>query len=139
MEDVDRALRIIEPLKAAGVRFSIDDFGTGHSSLAALTRLPFAVLKIDQSFVRGLSIDRHSAAIIETILAMAVALEYEVVAEGVETEEEAEFLRRRGCPVAQGFLYAAAQPPGEYLRVLREGAIAPRRADKQAGALDPAA
>ena len=142
MEDVDRALRMIEPLRAAGVRFSIDDFGTGHSSLAALTRLPFGVLKIDQSFVRGLSTDRHSAAIIETILAMAAALDYEVIAEGVETEEEAEFLRRRGCPIAQGFLFSAAQPPNEYLRILREGSMQPNRVDKPTGApgaLDPAA
>lgn len=141
MEDVDRALQMIEPLRHRGVRFSIDDFGTGHSSLAALTRLPFEVLKIDQSFVRGLSQNTHSAAIIETILAMAAALNYEVVAEGVETEEEAEFLRRRGCPVAQGFLFSAAQPPDLYLSMLREGVIAPRKIEKGAasGALDPAA
>jgi EAL domain-containing protein (putative c-di-GMP-specific phosphodiesterase class I) len=146
MEDIDRALRMIEPLRARGVRFSIDDFGTGHSSLSALTRLPFEVLKIDQSFVRGLSQNTHSAAIIETILALAVALDYEVVAEGVETEAEAEFLRRRGCPIAQGFLYSAAQPPEVYLGLLREGAIKPNK-DEAAkvdqavsrSALDPAA
>jgi EAL domain-containing protein (putative c-di-GMP-specific phosphodiesterase class I) len=119
------------------VRFSIDDFGTGHSSLAALTRLPFEVLKIDQSFVRGLSVDKQAAAIVETILAMAAALDYEVVAEGVETEEEAEFLRRRGCPIGQGFLYSAAQPPTEYGRMLREGAVLSRKGDKSA--LDSAA
>ncbi len=132
MADVDRALRLIEPLRARGVAFSIDDFGTGHSSLAALTRLPFKVLKIDQSFIRGLTADRHAPAIVETILAMAAALDYEVIAEGVETEDEAEFLRRRGCPVAQGFLYSAAVPPGEYLRMLREGVITPARRDKGA-------
>jgi EAL domain-containing protein (putative c-di-GMP-specific phosphodiesterase class I)/GGDEF domain-containing protein len=137
MEDVERALRMIEPLRARGVRFSIDDFGTGHSSLAALTRLPFEVLKIDQSFVRGLSVDKQAAAIVETILAMAAALDYEVVAEGVETEEEAEFLRRRGCPIGQGFLYSAAQPPTEYGRMLREGAVLSRKGDKSA--LDSAA
>ncbi len=141
MEDIDRALQMIEPLRERGVRFSIDDFGTGHSSLSALTRLPFEVLKIDQSFVRGLSQNTHSAAIIETILAMAAALNFEVVAEGVETEAEAEFLRRRGCPIAQGFLYSAAQPPEVYLQMLREGAIKPVKSDKPApgNALDPAA
>ena len=137
MEDVERALRMIEPLRARGVRFSIDDFGTGHSSLSALTRLPFEVLKIDQSFVRGLSVDKQAAAIVETILAMAAALDFEVIAEGVETEEEAEFLRRRGCPIAQGFLYSAAQPPAEYGRMLREGAVIARKPDKSA--LDSAA
>ena len=141
MEDVDRALRMIEPLRARGVRFSIDDFGTGHSSLSALTRLPFEVLKIDQSFVRGLNVDKQAAAIVETILAMAAALDYEVIAEGVETEEEAEFLRRRGCPISQGFLYSAAQPPAEYGRMLREGAILSRKGDMKGdkSALDPAA
>jgi EAL domain-containing protein (putative c-di-GMP-specific phosphodiesterase class I) len=68
---------------------------------------------------------------------MAAALNYEVVAEGVETEEEAEFLRRRGCPIAQGFLFSAAQPPDLYLSMLREGVIAPRKPG--GGALDPAA
>ncbi|MES1203854.1 MAG: EAL domain-containing protein, partial [Pseudomonadota bacterium] len=123
MEDIDRAIRIIEPLRAKGVRFAIDDFGTGHSSLAALTRLPFEVLKIDQTFVRGLSRAGSAEAIVETILAMAAALNYDAVAEGVETEEEAEFLRRRGCPVAQGFLYSAAVPSAEYQRLLRQGVI----------------
>jgi EAL domain-containing protein (putative c-di-GMP-specific phosphodiesterase class I)/HAMP domain-containing protein len=137
MEDLDRAIRMIEPLRAQGVRFAIDDFGTGHSSLAALTRLPFEVLKIDQSFVRGLSADRHAPAIVETILAMAAALNYDAVAEGVETEEEAEFLRRRGCPVAQGFLYSAAVPPTDYVRILRDGVMSPKPAETSA--LDPAA
>jgi EAL domain-containing protein (putative c-di-GMP-specific phosphodiesterase class I) len=137
MEDVDRAIRMIEPLRAQGVRFAIDDFGTGHSSLASLTRLPFDVLKIDQTFIRGLSKDGHSPALVETILAMAAALNYDAVAEGVETDEEAEFLRRRGCPVAQGFLYSAAVPPAEYQRLLRQGSISPQRA--AAPALDPAA
>ncbi|HWA22629.1 MAG TPA: EAL domain-containing protein [Caulobacterales bacterium] len=136
MDDVERAIRTIEPLRAKGVRFAIDDFGTGHSSLAALTRLPFDVLKIDQSFVRGLSRAGSAEALVETILAMAAALNYDAVAEGVETEEEAEFLRRRGCPTAQGFLYSAAVPSAEYQRLLRQGVIQPTRA---AITLDPVA
>lgn len=136
MDDIDRAVGIIEPLRAKGVRFAIDDFGTGHSSLSALTRLPFEVLKIDQSFVRGLSQAGSAPAIIETILAMSAALNYDAVAEGVETEEEAEFLRRRGCPVAQGYLYSAPLPPSEYQRLLRAGAI---QAPRPAAALDPVA
>jgi EAL domain-containing protein (putative c-di-GMP-specific phosphodiesterase class I) len=128
MHDVDRAVRLIQPLREQGVRFAIDDFGTGHSSLSALTRMPFEVLKIDQSFVRGLSQDGQAAAIVETILAMTAALNFDCVAEGVETEEEAEFLRRRGCPVAQGFLFSAAVPPTEFLKLLREGVIPPSRA-----------
>ncbi|MBI1252038.1 MAG: EAL domain-containing protein [Alphaproteobacteria bacterium] len=124
MENPDQALRIIEPLRARGVRFSIDDFGCGHSSLAALTRLPFDVLKIDQQFVRGLERDRHAPAMIETILAMAATLNLDVVAEGVEQEREAQFLRRRGCIYGQGFLFGAPEPAavfGERLRAQASG------------------
>ena len=123
MQDVERATRLIAPLRARGVRFAIDDFGTGHSSLAALTHLPFEVLKIDQTFIRGLKQEGNAGAIVETILAMAASLNYDAIAEGVETEEEAEFLRRRGCPTAQGFLFGAAVAPADYLRLLRQGSI----------------
>lgn len=119
MTDPDRVARMIAPLREAGVRFAIDDFGTGHSSLAALTRLPFDVIKIDQQFVRGLATDRHAPAIVETILAMAASLNFRTVAEGVETEAEAEFLRQRGCEVAQGFLFGRAAPPAQLLERLR--------------------
>lgn len=128
MDDPERAMRMVGPLRELGVRFAIDDFGTGHSSLAALTRLPFDVLKIDQSFVRCLSTDKQSVSIIETILALAVSLNFESVAEGVETELEAEFLRRRGCPVAQGYHYGKPMPPLEFLATLR--AAEERRAQR---------
>jgi EAL domain-containing protein (putative c-di-GMP-specific phosphodiesterase class I) len=119
MENPEQAMRMIEPLRARGVRFAIDDFGCGHSSLASLTRLPFDVLKIDQQFVLGLQKDRHAPAIVETILAMAATLDMHVVAEGIEREKDAEFLRRRGCGYGQGFLYGAAEPAGEFGERLR--------------------
>ena len=119
VEDPERALRMIEPLRQRGVRFAIDDFGCGHSSLAALTRLPFDVLKIDRQFIAGLEKDRHAAAIIETILAMAATLDMQVVAEGIEREQDAEFLRRRGCRYAQGYLYGAAEPAAQFAERLR--------------------
>lgn len=121
MNDPERAIRLVEPLRNLGVRFAIDDFGTGHSSLAALTRLPFDVLKIDQSFVRSLSSDRQAVSIIETILALAASLDFEAVAEGVETEAEAEFLRRRGCLMAQGYHFGRPVPPLEFLAAIRAG------------------
>lgn len=124
MNDPERAIRLVEPLRAQGVRFAIDDFGTGHSSLGALTRLPFDVLKIDQSFVRSLSTDAQAVSIIETILALAASLNFESVAEGVETEAEAEFLRRRGCPIAQGYHFGRPMPPLEFLATLRAQAQA---------------
>lgn len=116
LENPERAMRLLDPLRVQGVKVALDDFGCGHSSLASLTRLPFDIIKIDQQFVRALAKDRHAPAIIEMILAMAAALDYTVVAEGVETEPEAEFLRRRGCQIGQGFLYGAAMPAPEFLR-----------------------
>jgi diguanylate cyclase (GGDEF)-like protein len=125
LENPERALRLLEPLRELGVKVSLDDFGCGHSSLASLTRLPFDIIKIDQQFVRALAKDRHAPAIIEMILAMAASLDYTVVAEGIETEQEADFLRRRGCQIGQGFLWGAAMPATEFLRfnAERSGAI----------------
>lgn len=123
MEDPDRAQRLIEPLRAAGVRLAIDDFGCGHSSLAALSKLPFDVIKIDQQFVRALERDDPQAtAIVEMILALAKSLDLEVVAEGVERRNEAEFMAQRGCHWIQGFLYGAAVSAPEFSEMLRRQA-----------------
>lgn len=120
MEDPDRAQRLIEPLRAAGVRLAIDDFGCGHSSLAALSKLPFDVIKIDQQFVRALERgDTQATAIVEMILALAKTLNLEVVAEGVERRNEAEFMAERGCHWIQGFLYGAAVSAPEFSEMLR--------------------
>lgn len=127
MESPERATRLLAPLRERGVRIALDDFGCGHSSLAALTQLPFDCIKIDQQFVRGLSRDAHAATIIETILAMAASIGFEVVAEGIETEPEAEFLRRRGCSIGQGFLYGPALPPSELLERMESGFFPPLR------------
>jgi EAL domain-containing protein (putative c-di-GMP-specific phosphodiesterase class I) len=120
MEDPERALRVIRPLREAGVRLAIDDFGCGHSNLAALSKLPFDVIKIDQQFVRALERgDSYAAGIVEMILALARTLNMEVVAEGVERREEMEFMAARGCHWAQGFLYGAAVSAPEFAEVLR--------------------
>jgi EAL domain-containing protein (putative c-di-GMP-specific phosphodiesterase class I)/GGDEF domain-containing protein len=120
MENPDRALPVVETLRAAGVRLAIDDFGCGHSSLAALSKLPFDVIKIDQQFVRALERgDSQAAAIIEMILALARTLDMDVVAEGVERREEMEFLASRGCRWIQGFLYGAAVSAPEFAELLR--------------------
>jgi EAL domain-containing protein (putative c-di-GMP-specific phosphodiesterase class I)/GGDEF domain-containing protein len=130
MEDPERALRLLQPLRSAGVRLAIDDFGCGHSSLAALSKLPFDVIKIDQQFVRALTEnDPQAAAIIEMILALAKTLGLGVVAEGVEKREQAEFLAARGCHAAQGFLYSPAIPADDFVRMLRQDAgLAPEQA-----------
>ena len=123
MEDPDRALRLIEKVRAAGVRLAIDDFGCGHSSLAALSKLPFDVIKIDQQFIRALEKDdRQAEAIIDMILALANALNLEVVAEGVERIEQVEFMKARGCHWLQGFYYSAPVSPAEFSEMLRRQA-----------------
>jgi EAL domain-containing protein (putative c-di-GMP-specific phosphodiesterase class I)/GGDEF domain-containing protein len=123
MEDPDRALRIIAPLRTAGVRLAIDDFGCGHSSLAALSKLPFDVIKIDQQFIRALERgDEQAGAIIDMILALARALKLEVVAEGVERPEHVDFMAGRGCQWVQGFVYGAAVSAPEFVELLRKQA-----------------
>ena len=110
---------VLHPLKAMGVRLAVDDFGTGHSNLSIITRLNFDVFKIDRQFIAGLQRDASAPTIVEMILAMAESLGLDTVAEGVETNEQAEFLRQRGCTLAQGFLFSRplpAEPFGQFIR-----------------------
>jgi EAL domain-containing protein (putative c-di-GMP-specific phosphodiesterase class I) len=113
LNNVDDSIRKMEELKKLGVKFSLDDFGTGYSSLSYLSRLPVDQIKIDQSFVRDITTDPHDAAIVQTIIAMAENLGMEVIAEGVETEAQREFLELRGCRAYQGYLYAKPLPVAE--------------------------
>jgi diguanylate cyclase (GGDEF)-like protein/PAS domain S-box-containing protein len=106
MHDVDHAIEVLRNLKALGVHISIDDFGTGYSSLSYLRRFPIDVLKIDQSFVRELSTDKDDAAIVRAIVMLAHSLRLQVIAEGVETSEQLDFLRAEGCDMMQGYHYS---------------------------------
>jgi diguanylate cyclase (GGDEF)-like protein/PAS domain S-box-containing protein len=108
VHDADEVPARLKALAALGVRLAIDDFGTGYSSLAYLKRFPIGKLKIDRSFVHGLPGDDSDAAIVIAILQMAGALGLRVIAEGVETAAQRDFLRRHGCHELQGFLYAPA-------------------------------
>lgn len=108
--DVEQARRLLEALKEMGVRIAIDDFGTGYSSLSYLKKLPIDVLKIDQSFVRDMLTDRSDAAIIEAIVHMGQALGLELVAEGVESQEQSRQLLALGCELMQGFHYCRPMP-----------------------------
>ncbi len=107
-------------LREAGLRFAIDDFGTGYSNLAYLKRFPLDTIKIDQSFVRDCIDDPADASLITAICAMARGLGLAVVGEGVETPEQAEFLRRQGCHVMQGYLFAKPMPAEAFERFLRD-------------------
>ncbi len=117
MSDPLRALEHIRQLKRRGIRFAIDDFGTGYSNLSQLSRLPFDVFKIDRSFIEALSdpSDENARVIVRSILALAKSLQYETVAEGVETEEQLELLRSEGCSHVQGFLFCKPMPVAAFV------------------------
>jgi diguanylate cyclase (GGDEF)-like protein len=114
-------LRQLRAIKALGVRLAIDDFGTGNSAVAYLKQFPIDILKIDQSFVRGVSNSAEDAAITSATIAMARLLGLRVVAEGVEEEGQIEFLRRHGCSEYQGFLFSPPVPPDSFAEILRRG------------------
>ncbi|MEW6729225.1 MAG: EAL domain-containing protein, partial [Pseudomonadota bacterium] len=119
--DPGRTIATMLELARLGVRFSIDDFGTGYSSLAYLKRLPIHELKIDRSFIRDLPQDADDAVIVDTIIAMAEHLQLMVVAEGVETEAQAAFLRERGAVIVQGFLHGRPEPAEVWLERVDKG------------------
>ncbi|WP_303968510.1 bifunctional diguanylate cyclase/phosphodiesterase [Sporosarcina ureae] len=115
--DVDYCQNILQELRDIGIKISIDDFGTGYSSLSYLSRFPLTHLKIDQSFVRELS---TNSLIVKAIIDLAKNLHLRVIAEGVETYEQAEFLKTLNCDEAQGFLYSRPVPPDELLLLLQD-------------------
>ncbi|MGA8146704.1 MAG: EAL domain-containing protein [Gallionellaceae bacterium] len=121
LENVEDTISKMLEIKALGVSFSMDDFGTGYSSLQYLKRLPLSQLKIDRSFVRDISTDPNDAAIVQTIIAMTETLGLDVIAEGVETEAQLEFLNLRGCPAFQGYLFSMPVPLGEFEALLKQG------------------
>lgn len=123
MENLDATLDVMHSNRLQGVGFSIDDFGTGYSSLARLKQLPLSELKIDRSFIDELPQDMNDVVIVKAILAMAKALSLEVVAEGVETQEQADFLTQQGCTNLQGYLYARPMPVGEFKEKLLQSRL----------------
>jgi EAL domain-containing protein (putative c-di-GMP-specific phosphodiesterase class I) len=117
LDNIEEVIGKMTELKSHGLRFSLDDFGTGYSSLAYLKRLPLDQLKIDRSFVLDILADESSAAIAQTIISLSRAMGLPVIAEGVETEEQRDFLNRLGCHAFQGFLFSKPLPPEEFERL----------------------
>ncbi len=132
INDSSRALSILRRLKALGVKIAMDDFGTGYASLSSLQSFPFDKIKIDRTFISGVDSNQQSAAIVRAVLGLSNALQMPVIAEGVETEREREFLMREGCREIQGYLIGRPQPIASY-RDITNGHAASKPAEVLAG------
>jgi diguanylate cyclase (GGDEF)-like protein/PAS domain S-box-containing protein len=121
MDDIEATTEVLQRLSDLGVAVAVDDFGTGHSSLSYLAKLPVQSLKIDRSFIDIMVDDPDSTAIVSTVISLAHALDLQVVAEGVETEEQAKLLRLMRCDELQGFLFSKPVPAGEIAALLGDG------------------
>ncbi|MGE4284222.1 MAG: putative bifunctional diguanylate cyclase/phosphodiesterase [Clostridia bacterium] len=120
MQDLDYAIGILNKLQQLGIHISLDDFGTGYSSLNYLKRLPINTVKIDKAFVKDITINVSEQAIAGGLISMAHNMGLDVVAEGVETEEQLEFLQKENCDKVQGFLFSKPIPPEEFEQLLRQ-------------------
>ncbi|MGB5966804.1 MAG: EAL domain-containing protein, partial [Spirulinaceae cyanobacterium] len=121
MQDIDNAIITLRELRKLGITISIDDFGTGYSSLGYLKQFPFNNLKIDRCFVRNINLDDKDIAITQAIINMAHTLNLKVIAEGVETQEELDFLREHKCDEIQGYFFSRPVPAQELSSLIREG------------------
>ncbi len=125
------SIKILNQLTALGLNMSIDDFGTGYSSLGSLAQFPINTIKIDRVFVKDIAVESSAEAIIKAIIAMAHSLNMDVVAEGVETEEQLAFLQSYDCDKIQGFLFSPPVPEGEFIKLLEQNKTGPLSFSKQ--------
>ncbi|MDI2591754.1 EAL domain-containing protein [Pseudomonas sp. N3-W] len=125
MQNVDATVTALHRIKALGVRLAIDDFGTGYSSLSYLRRFPIDVLKIDQSFIRGLSSDSNDAALVSAIISLGKSLKLTIIAEGVETLEQLDFLKAHHCEEGQGYYFSKAVEPDAFAQFLSATQLRP--------------
>ena len=122
MRNVSRAIRVLDAIQNRGIRLAIDDFGTGYSSMSLMKQFPIDTIKVDRSFVRDLAHDTEDQAIAQAIISMGKALGMTVIAEGVETVEQREFLRQHACDEMQGYLFSKPLPANELAQLLRSAA-----------------
>jgi len=126
VQNIEMTMNVLRDLRALGVSIAIDDFGTGQSSLIYLKRFPIDVVKIDQAFIRDAPDDDSTAAIVSYVINLAHTLRLDVVAEGVETEEQYTFLRHYACDMMQGYLFAKPLPVDDVLPFLRQALLRPK-------------
>jgi EAL domain-containing protein (putative c-di-GMP-specific phosphodiesterase class I) len=121
VDNVEDSIQKILTLQKMGIQFSMDDFGTGYSSLSHLKRLPLTQLKIEKSFIQDIGLDKDDETIVQTIIGMAHTLNIEVVAEGVEKQEQHLFLIKNGCKLFQGYLFGKPMPIERFNKLLENG------------------
>jgi diguanylate cyclase (GGDEF)-like protein len=124
MSDTEKTLLMLKVLQSMGVKIAVDDFGTGYSSMNQLTKFPISILKVDRCFIHDMHKNPANHAIVSTIIRMSKQLGFEVVAEGVECDEELEILRTEECDLIQGFYYSKALPMSEFTKYVREHKVA---------------
>jgi len=129
--DVENTLLVLADIKALGIRVAIDDFGTGYSSLATLQRFPLDTIKIDRSFVRDIAGGIDDSGLADAIIAMGKSLSMTVVAQGVETKAQADFLRIHACDELQGFYFKRPMPAKEFTQLLVEQELELSRDEKR--------
>ncbi len=126
MYNTDKTIQMLAELRRMGIRIAIDDFGIGYSSLSHLKQFPIDIIKIDRSFIKDIPGDKADEAITDAIIAMSKSLKIKVVAEGVETVDQLQFLRMRGCDEIQGYFFSRPVPAADFARLLTENIASPR-------------
>jgi EAL domain-containing protein (putative c-di-GMP-specific phosphodiesterase class I) len=121
MQNAEFTIQVLSQLQSIGVKVAIDDFGTGYSSLSYLKHFPVNILKIDRCFIQDITTDRHDATISIAIIDLAHSLSLQVIAEGVETAEQVQFLKENGCDQIQGYFFSPPLPATEFEKLLIDG------------------
>ena len=126
MKRAESTESVLRELRAGGVQLAVDDFGTGYSSLSYLRKFPMDSLKIDQSFIRQISATPNDTAIVAAVISMGRSLNLRVVAEGVETRQEADFLQLHQCDEAQGYYFSRPVAAQQFAKLLQTGTLLPK-------------